>query len=110
SDNPNLNYSAHRDLELMGRAGVSVSHCPINIVRRARTLDNWQRYQQAGVNLCLGSDTYPRDMIMNMRTAAYLGNIIGHTYFAATSADVVPAATPRRGASASRDDTGAPRR
>src|SRR5262249_10744 len=49
SDNPNLNYSAHRDLELMGRAGVSVSHCPINIVRRARTLDNWQRYQQAGV-------------------------------------------------------------
>src|ERR1041384_3674057 len=31
SDNPNLNYSAHRDLELMGRAGASVSHCPINI-------------------------------------------------------------------------------
>src|SRR6516164_7670832 len=27
ADNPNLNYSAHRDLELMGRAGVSVSHC-----------------------------------------------------------------------------------
>src|SRR5947208_8250394 len=48
SDNPNLNYSAHRDLELMGGAGVSVSHCPINIVRRARTLDDWQRYQQAG--------------------------------------------------------------
>src|SRR5439155_1193710 len=42
SDNPNLNYSAHRDLELMGGAGVSVSHCPINIVRRARTLDDWQ--------------------------------------------------------------------
>src|SRR6478735_3495696 len=46
SDNPNLNYPAHRDLELMGRAGASVSHCPINIVRRARTLDDWQRYQQ----------------------------------------------------------------
>src|SRR5262249_56267473 len=85
SDNPNLNYSAHRDLELMGRAGVSVSHCPINIVRRARTLDNWQRYQHAGVNLCLGSDTYPRDMIMNMRTPSYLRKIISHTYFAPTS-------------------------
>src|SRR5258705_2625499 len=44
SDNPNLNYSVHADLALMGRAGVSVSHCPINIVRRGRTLDSWQRY------------------------------------------------------------------
>jgi cytosine/adenosine deaminase-related metal-dependent hydrolase len=106
SDNPNLNYSAHRDLELMGRAGVSVSHCPINIVRRARTLDNWQRYQQAGVNLCLGSDTYPRDMIMNMRTASYLGKITGHTYFAATSADVLRAATLGGAISLGRDDIG----
>jgi len=106
SDNPNLNYSAHRDLELMGRAGVSVSHCPINIVRRARTLDNWQRYQQAGVNLCLGSDTYPRDMIMNMRTASYLGKITSHTYLAATSADVFRAATLGGAISVGRDDIG----
>jgi len=106
SDNPNLNYAAHRDLELMGRAGVSVSHCPINIVRRARTLDNWQRYQQAGVNLCLGSDTYPRDMIMNMRTASYLGKIMSHTYLAATSADVFRAATLGGAISVGRDDIG----
>ena len=106
SDNPNLNYAAHRDLELMGRAGVSVSHCPINIVRRARTLDDWQRYQQAGINLCLGSDTYPRDMIMNMRTASYLGKIMSHTYLAATSADVFRAATLGGAISVGRDDIG----
>jgi 5-methylthioadenosine/S-adenosylhomocysteine deaminase len=106
SDNPNLNYSVHRDLELMGRAGASVSHCPINIVRRARTLDHWQRYQDAGVNMCLGSDTYPRDMIMNMRTASYLGKIMGHTYFAATSADVFRAATLGGAISVGRDDIG----
>jgi len=106
SNNPNLNYSMHRDLELMGRAGASVSHCPINIVRRGRTLDNWQRYQDAGVNLCLGSDTYPRDMIMNMRTASYLGKTMGHTYFAATSADVFRAATVGGAISLGRDDIG----
>jgi cytosine/adenosine deaminase-related metal-dependent hydrolase len=106
SDNPNLNYSVHRDLELMGRAGASVSHCPINIVRRGRTLDHWQRYQDAGVNLCLGSDTYPRDMIMNMRTASYLGKTMGHTYFAATSADVFRAATLGGATSLGRDDIG----
>src|SRR6266576_963963 len=106
SDNPNLNYSVHADLALMGRAGVSVSHCPINIVRRGRTLDSWQRYVDAGVNMCIGSDTYPRDMIMNMRTASYLGKIMGHTYFAATSADVFRAATLRGAISVGRDDIG----
>ena len=106
SDNPNLNYSVHRDLELMGRAGVSVSHCPINIVRRARTLDSWQRYTDAGVNLCIGSDTYPRDMIMNMRTASYLGKITSGTYLAATAADVFAAATLGGAASLGRSDLG----
>ena len=106
SDNPNLNYSAGHDLELMGRAGVSVSHCPINIVRRARVLDNWQRYREAGVNLALGSDTYPRDMIMNMRTASYLGKITGHTYFAAPAAEVFGAATVGGAVSLGRDDLG----
>jgi len=75
SDNPNLNYALPRDLELMGRAGVTISHCPINIVRRARVLDNWKKYGEAGVNISIGSDTYPRDMIMNMRTACYMGKI-----------------------------------
>jgi 5-methylthioadenosine/S-adenosylhomocysteine deaminase len=106
SDNPNLNYSMHADLERMGRAGVSVSHCPINIVRRARTLDSWERYGQAGVNMCIGSDTYPRDMIMNMRTASYLGKIMSHTYFAAPAAEVFEAATLGGATSVGRDDLG----
>jgi 5-methylthioadenosine/S-adenosylhomocysteine deaminase len=106
SDLPNLNYAVHADLKRMGRAGVSVSHCPINIVRRARTLDSWESYRRAGVNMCLGSDTYPRDMIMNMRTASYLGKIMSHTYFAATAGEVFEAATIGGARSLGRDDLG----
>jgi cytosine/adenosine deaminase-related metal-dependent hydrolase len=106
ADNPNLNYSAPRDLRLMGEAGVSISHCPINIVRRARVLDNWQRYREAGVNISIGSDTYPRDMIMNMRNASYLGKIMSHTYFAATAGEVFEAATLGGAISVGRDDLG----
>lgn len=106
ADNPNLNYSVARDLELMGAAGASVSHCPINIVRRARTLDSWKKYRAAGVNLSIGSDTYPRDMIMNMRTASYLGKIMSHTYFAATAGEVFEAATAGGARSLGRDDLG----
>ena len=106
ADNPNLNYPVARDLALMGCAGVTVSHCPINIVRRARVLDSWKKYQEAGVNMSIGSDTYPRDMIMNMRTASYLGKIMSHTYFAATAGEVFRAATLGGAQSVGRDDLG----
>lgn len=106
ADNPNLNYAAGRDLSLMGAAHATVSHCPINIVRRARTLDNWKKYEDAGVNMSLGSDTYPRDMVMNMRTASYLGKIMSHSYFAASAGDVFRAATLGGAISVGREDLG----
>ena len=54
--------------------------------------------------MSIGSDTYPRDMIMNMRTASYMGKIMSHTYFAATRRRGV------RGSHARRRDLGRPRR
>jgi cytosine/adenosine deaminase-related metal-dependent hydrolase len=106
ADNSNLNYSRARDLELMGAHKCSISHCPINIARRARTLDNWERYRAAGVNISIGSDTYPRDMIMNMRTASLMGKIMGHDYFKASAGEVFEAATLGGARSLGRDDLG----
>jgi cytosine/adenosine deaminase-related metal-dependent hydrolase len=106
ADNPNLNYSRPRDLELMGRSGSTISHCPINIVRRARVLDSWQKYREAGVNISIGSDTYPRDMIMNMRAASYMGKMMSRSYFAATAGEVFTAATVGGAISVGRDDLG----
>ena len=106
ADNPNLNYSGGRDLALLGEAGVTVSHCALNIVRRARTLDTWERYRSAGVNLALGTDTYPRDMIMNMRTASYLGKITSRDLRAAPAGQVFEAATLGGSRALGRSDIG----
>ena len=106
ADNPNLNYSGGRDLKLMGCNHASISHCPINIARRARTLDNWDKYRDAGVNISIGSDTYPRDMILNMRTASYMGKTMAHDYFAAPAGDVYAAATLGGARSLGREDLG----
>jgi 5-methylthioadenosine/S-adenosylhomocysteine deaminase len=106
SDNGNMNYSVKNDLKLLGRAGTSVSHCAINIARRGRALDNWKKYVEAGVNMTLGSDTYPRDMMMNMRTASYMGKIASQTFFAATAAEVFNAATLGGAKWLGRDDLG----
>lgn len=106
SDNPNMNYAVKNDLKLLGQAGTSVSHCAINIARRGRVLDSWKKYVDAGANIALGSDTYPRDMIMNMRTASYAGKIASQTFFAATAGEVFSAATLGGARSLGRDDIG----
>lgn len=106
ADNPQMNYSGGRDLELMGKAGVSISHCPVNIARRARCLYSWERYRKAGINIALGTDTYPRDMIMQMRTASYFGKVASQNLFAASAAEVFQAATLGGARALGRDDVG----
>lgn len=99
-------YSGGRELELMGRHGVSISHCPVNIARRGRSLDSWQRYREAGINIALGSDTYPRDMIMQMRMASYFGKVMSANLRTATAAEVFAAATLGGARALGREDLG----
>ncbi|MBI3077376.1 MAG: amidohydrolase family protein, partial [Deltaproteobacteria bacterium] len=106
AENRLMNYSGGRDLELMAKSGVTVSHCPVNIARRARYLDSWERYRKLGINLALGSDTYPRDLIMQMRIASYFGKVISGNLFAASAAEVFEAATLGGARALGRDDLG----
>ncbi|HZP77828.1 MAG TPA: chlorohydrolase family protein [Pseudolabrys sp.] len=105
-DNPLVNYSGSHDLEIMGSHRCSISHCPVNVARRGRFLDSWESYRKAGVNIALGTDTYPRDMIMQMRNASYFGKVASHNLKAATAAQVFEAATLGGAHSVGRDDIG----
>ena len=105
-DNPLMNYSGSHDLEIMGSHHCSISHCPVNVARRGRFLDNWETYRKAGVNIALGTDTYPRDMILQMRNASYFGKVASRNLKAATAAQVFEAATLGGARSVGRDDIG----
>ena len=105
-ESPRLSYSGAHDLKLMGSAHTSISHCPTNLIRRARTLDSWQKYVEAGVNITIGSDCFPRDMVMNMRQASYLGKVMSQNLYAASAAEVFTAATIAGAISLGRDDLG----
>ena len=106
AEHPRLAYSGGRDIELMGHYGCSVSHCSVNLVRRARTLDHRKKYRDAGVNLCLGTDTFPRDMMMQMRTASYFGKVLAKDIGAAPASEVFEAATLGGARSLGRSDLG----
>jgi 5-methylthioadenosine/S-adenosylhomocysteine deaminase len=106
AEHPRLAYSGGNDIGLIGQHGCSVSHCAVNLARRARYLHHWSRYRDAGVNLTLGSDTYPRDMIMQMRTAAYFGKVMSGDLTAAPAQELFDAATVNAARSLGRDDLG----
>lgn len=105
-ENALMNYPGANDVELIGRHGCTVSHCPVNLARRARFLDSWQKYRKAGINVALGTDTYPRDMVMQMRAASYFGKVISKSLFAATAQEVFNASTLAGAASLGRPDLG----
>ena len=82
-----------RDLELLAASGATVAHCPLVFARRGNALESFHRYRAAGINVGLGTDTYPRDLISEMRWASLLCKVVEHDFTLATSADVFSAAT-----------------
>lgn len=100
------NWAGGRDLEILGSTGTTVAHSPINIMRRGRVLDSFDRYRKAGINMAMGTDTFPRDLIMNMRMASYMGKIVTGNFEAAAARDVFNAATLGGAHALGRDDLG----
>jgi 5-methylthioadenosine/S-adenosylhomocysteine deaminase len=97
---------AGRDLEILSRTGTSVAHCPLVFARRGNALESFHKYRRAGINVGLGTDTYPRDLISEMRWASNLCKIVERDFTVATAADVFTAATLGGARALRRDDLG----
>ena len=95
-----------RDLEILAESGATVAHCPLVFARRGNALESFHRYREAGVNVGLGTDTYPRDLISEMRWASLMCKVVEHDFTVATAADVFNAATLAGAHALRRDDIG----
>ena len=86
-------YSFGDDLRVLAATGATVGHCPYKYAKMAMTLQSFQRYLEAGVNLAIGTDTYPRDIVAELRWASMLAKITDGNYQAGLPRDVFNAAT-----------------
>lgn len=76
---PWVNHYEHKDLERLASAGASVVHCPRAFAQWGDMMRSLGGYRAAGVNLALGTDCYPHDMIEEMRIAGLLSKVAsGH--------------------------------
>lgn len=96
----------YADLALLRDSGTSVIHCPLVSIRHGGALDSFDRYRQAGINLALGTDTFPPDMIRVMDYGSNVGKLVNRDQASSTAADFFRAATLGGAQALGRDDLG----
>ncbi len=94
------------DLALIADTGSSVAHCPTPFARYGQVMENFGDYLRAGVNMGLGTDTTPHNLVEEMRKAAILARIAARDVAAATTADLLHAATVSGAKALMREDIG----
>jgi 5-methylthioadenosine/S-adenosylhomocysteine deaminase len=94
------------DLALIADNGASVAHCPTPFARYGQILENFGDYLRAGVNMGLGTDTTPHNLVEEMRKAAVLARIAARDIRSVTTADLLHAATVGGARALMREDLG----
>jgi 5-methylthioadenosine/S-adenosylhomocysteine deaminase len=94
------------DLALIADTGCSVAHCPTPFARYGQVMENFGDYLRASVNMGLGTDTTPHNMVEEMRKAAVLARIAARDIETVTTADLLHAATVGGAKALMRDDLG----
>jgi 5-methylthioadenosine/S-adenosylhomocysteine deaminase len=94
------------DLALIAGSGSSVAHCPTPFARYGQIMENFGDYLRAGVNMGLGTDTTPHNLVEEMRKAAVLARIAARDIGTVTTADLLHAATVGGAMALMRDDLG----
>jgi 5-methylthioadenosine/S-adenosylhomocysteine deaminase len=94
------------DLALLAKTGASVAHCPTPFARYGQIMENFGDYLRAGVNMGLGTDTAPHNLVEEMRKAAVLARIASRDIATVTTSDLLHAATVGGAKALMRDDIG----
>jgi len=101
-----VHWHTKRDMDILGQSESSISHCPIVFSRYGVILESFGRYKKAGINIGIGTDTHPHNMLEEMRAAITMGRVADQHMFAALTSDIFDAATIGGARALMRDDIG----
>jgi cytosine/adenosine deaminase-related metal-dependent hydrolase len=103
---PWLHWPTRRDIGLLAERGATVAHCPTVFMRRGIALNTFGGYLRAGINMGIGTDTYPHNLLDEMRNAATVARAVAGTVEDLTTADIFEAVTIGGAKALRRDDIG----
>jgi len=94
------------DLTRLARSGTSIAHCPVTFARSGMTLESLGAYRRAGVNVGIGTDSYPFNMLEELREALICSRVSGRSVFDLDTGGLFSAATIGGAKALGRDDIG----
>jgi 5-methylthioadenosine/S-adenosylhomocysteine deaminase len=94
------------DLALLRESKTTVIHCPVVIGRHGKALESFGKYTRAGVNIALGTDTFPPDIFQNIRSGSVMAKYLDKSINNCTYADFFRAVTLGGARALGRDDLG----
>jgi 5-methylthioadenosine/S-adenosylhomocysteine deaminase len=106
-DHPQIRWHTTKDLDLIAESGASVAHCPQPFARYGLAMDHVGRYRARGVNVGLGTDCAPHNLIEEMRLAIHAGRLMSEDIRSIDTAGAFEAATFGGATALGRDDIGA---
>lgn len=106
SEDPRSNLAHTQDFDLLAASGAHIAHCPWVFGRRGKMLHSFWSHRKAGINIGLGTDTFPQDMVEEMKWAAVLSRAADQNPLRPTLADVFEAATLGGARALGREDIG----
>jgi 5-methylthioadenosine/S-adenosylhomocysteine deaminase len=101
-----VHYPYVDDLKILADSGASVAHAPFKYAKMGIMLESLSRYRELGINVALGTDTYPQDLIAEMRIAAMMNRFAEGNFRVGTPHDVFDCATLGGARFLRRDDLG----
>jgi cytosine/adenosine deaminase-related metal-dependent hydrolase len=90
---PHATNATDEDLRLYAANGVSIVHCPLVSARGGNTLNSFSACRNRGINIAMGTDTAPADMLMNLLIGLITSRINDGVPDRVRSADLFDAAT-----------------
>lgn len=90
---PHATNATDQDLTLYAQNGVSIVHCPLVSGRGGSILRSFSDCRKRGINIAMGTDTTPPDMLMNLMVGLITGRVADGAPDQLRTADLFDAAT-----------------
>jgi 5-methylthioadenosine/S-adenosylhomocysteine deaminase len=101
-----IRWWTKEDIKILADSGCSVAHCPTPFARYGILMESFGAYVRAGINVGIGTDTTPHNMLEEIRKAGTFSRIAAHNINDVSTAMLLHAATLAGAQALLRDDLG----
>jgi cytosine/adenosine deaminase-related metal-dependent hydrolase len=101
-----IRWHTKDDIRLLAESGCSVAHCPTPFARYGILMESFGDYVRAGINMCIGTDTTPHNMLEEIRKAGTFARIASRDINSVSTGMLLHAATVAGARALMREDLG----